>query len=487
LNTHADTRTKGGRRSSVRKHLILSLVGAIGLLWLLLSAVGWYGARHEAREIADDGLMQTAAILLAIVVHESKEGYHEPEKAIAAIIPAAHSQDDGDHDHVLHPAFVAWNTDGHILLHSADAAPLLKQLPQELTDGFHEVTLAGEPWRLLSQHDPSTGLRIMLGLSAHAQDQLAQELARHFISPLPLVLPLLGIVIYFAVNRGLAVLLQLADKVADHPIDRDHPFTDELVPREVLPLPRALDALLQRLHQAQLRERRFLADATHELRTPLAGLKTQAQVALGAATDEQRTEALDSLVLGVDRATRLISQLLTLARLAPQTDHKREHDETTDLSSITDTVAFELDAKMQAAGVELRIEDGQPPPVRAERTLLTILIRNLTENALHYSQAGQAITIGLDHQHGETLLTVRDQGPGITEQDLERVLERFYRGSNQPSQGHHSQGSGLGLAIVKAIVDRCHADIELYNHPNGGLMVEVRFGTGTNNGERVHS
>jgi len=280
---------------------------------------------------------------------------------------------------------------------------------------------------------------------------------------------LMGVIIYVAVRRGLAPLQRLTDKVSTRTLGDTSALSDARVPIEALPLTHALDQLLERLQQSLRREQRFIADATHELRTPLAGIKTQAQVAQAACNESQRAQALEGINQGVDHAASLISQLLTLARLDQQSQSSQP--EVIDLAAAVDEVCMALSSAASAAGAQLSVTIDAAGPVCAERTLLSALLRNLIENAIQYGGSPNEVSIRVAQSAGGAVLTVTDQGPGIPEQDLQRVFERFYRSGDR-----QVAGSGLGLAIVASIAASCDAEVALSNNPAGGLSVTVSFG-----------
>ena len=452
-------------RPSIRRQLSLTLLGAMGALWVLLAVIGLIGVRHEAEEIVDAQLSLSGHVLMTMLAHETREGYPDPALAMGQIVPYIFPS--SEHPHVDPPAFVVRGSNHQLMLHSKGAKSLVATFTPALPTGFSDLTIDGSEWRVLVLLDEASQLWVAVAQPHAKQQQLIVELALYVISPLLLVLPLLAIIIHFAVRQGLDSLRRLTATVARRSVSDSSALTSPQVPAEALPLTLALDDLLKRLHQAHAREQRFIADATHELRTPLAGLKTQAQVALGATDDRQRGVALKSLVSGVDRATRLITQLLTLARL----DHHNAERATAinDLLEVAHDVCLELSPAVIDKGAELDLDGKQPCPVRGDRTLLTVLVRNLVENAVHYG-GDQRIAIAVRCSVEGVSLTVRDRGPGIPPEDLERVFERFYRSGNR-----HAPGSGLGLAIVSGIIDKLGARIELSNRSTGGLRITVTF------------
>ena len=456
------------RRPSLRRKLSWALLGGIALLWLLLSVFGLYGVYRDAQALANAQLDHTARVLLAVVAHEieeyrrnANEQYHRGHPMVPELF-----EQPGLSPTPRPPAYVVRSKSGEMILHSNDAGPLLQLQPQEGYSEYHDDQTA---WRVLSLSDPVHDLVVTVAQTAQYRRQLANALALRFIVPLLIALPLLFIIIRVAVARGLRSLRHLATEVSERSTTDRRPLTDDRVPIEVLPLTSALDDLLTRLQQVREREQRFIADAAHELRTPLAGIKTQGQVAQSAAEPAQRDAALVGLIDGVDRASRLISQLLTLARLNPAgTVHTGQEAA---LLPAVQLVCAQLATVANKAGVELKATGSDDCEVMLNEVLLGILVRNLVENAIHASPAGQAVTIDVSCGAGETVLKVRDRGAGISPDHYERVFERFYR-----APGTATPGAGLGLSIVKRVAAQGHARVHLQQPPEGGLEVSVVFG-----------
>jgi two-component system sensor histidine kinase QseC len=277
------------------------------------------------------------------------------------------------------------------------------------------------------------------------------------------------LMVWLGVGRGLAPLGRLAREVSG----RDPRSLDEIptatVPSEVLPLVQALNRLFQRLGSAFLAQRRFTADAAHELRTPLAGVKTQAQVAMRAPDPAERQRALEQVLKGIARAGHLVEQLLVLARIDREsTDIAFAHP---DLHKIAVSVLSELSPQALARGVDLELDGDRGVPVRGSPDLLSILLRNLVDNAVRHTPPNGRVLVRVTREQVGALLTVQDNGPGIPPEQRERVFARFYR-----LDCAAGEGSGLGLSIVQRISALHGATISLQDGPGGaGLAVEVRF------------
>ncbi len=289
------------------------------------------------------------------------------------------------------------------------------------------------------------------------------------LTPLLWALPLLVGLLWLGIGGGLAPLDRLARELAARDHRRLDPIPAEEVPREVMPLVQGLNDLFQRLDAAYLQQRRFTADAAHELRTPLAGIKTQAEVAMRATKDPERRKALEQVLQGVNRAVHLVRQLLVLARIdreAADLVFSRP-----DLHRLAVSVLSEVTPSALGKGVELELQGEGPLPVRGNADLLAILLRNLVENAIRYTPRGGCVLAKVEAEAGAARFTVADSGPGIPPEERERVFARFYRVA-----GGAPDGSGLGLSIVQRIAELHGANVQLRGRDEDpGLLVEVRF------------
>ncbi len=328
-------------------------------------------------------------------------------------------------------------------------------------DARHEIDA------MLGTHLPATPATEAL----HAA--LAESIARHLLHPLLFAVPGLAVAIWLAVGVGLAPLGRFAGEVERRAPDNLAPLALARVPREVLPLQQALNALFARLRQSRELERRFTADAAHELRTPLAAIRTQAEVALNADDGAQARRALANVVGGAERATRLVEQLLTLARLDPQT--ALERPQPIGLRALAhDAVAAQAPFAARR-NIDLGLLPGEERTVHGDPLLLAVLLRNLVDNAVRYTPPGGRVDLAVEEAHaargGYPLLRVTDSGPGIAPAAREQAFERFHRGSDR-----REEGSGLGLSIVRRIAELHRATLTLDEGPGGrGLTVRVGF------------
>jgi signal transduction histidine kinase len=285
--------------------------------------------------------------------------------------------------------------------------------------------------------------------------------------PLLFLTPLAALVLWWLAARTLAPLERLAGEVRRRDLRSLAPLATTDLPDEVAPLARALNALLARLQGALDAQRAFVADAAHELRSPLTALKLQLEL-LRRAGDPAETEAARAaLAEGIGRASRLVEQLLALARAEPDAAASRERVDLAEVAgqAVADTLAF-----ANSRGVALELSAPAPAFVMGDAFALGLLVRNLTDNAVRYGPRASSVVVRVGVESATVLLQVDDAGPGIAEAERERVFDRFYRGGAQAEQG-----AGLGLPIVRGVANAHRATVELGVAPAGGLRVSVRL------------
>ena len=299
---------------------------------------------------------------------------------------------------------------------------------------------------------------------------LARRITQNDLYIMLLVLPLSGLLIWLIIGKGLDSIKAVTNEVAHRAPTHLEPVDIKAVPVEIKPLVDELNHLFLRLQEAFEREKRFSGDAAHELRTPLAALKTQTQVALKTADLTEQRKILQNVVAGVDRCAHVVQQLLILNRLAPEAS---ELEGTTkfDLSKLTAEIIAQIGHLALEKNLDIELIAGKPAFMAGNPTAIGILIRNLVDNAIRYTPAGGAIDVLVEKKPTGILLAVIDNGPGIAEELRKRVFERFYR-----ILGHKSPGSGLGLAIVQQIAKLHNAKVKIGDPDSGqGLKVEVFF------------
>lgn len=447
--------TAGGAPSSLRRRLLLSVLGGTALCWIAIAGFSFVDAHHEIDEMFDAQLAQTAQTLHAIAVH-GDDDVAEDRTGIA-------------HKYQRKLRFQIWNDDGELILRSpnAPAAPMASR------DGFSDDRQGHRHWRHYSQWDERRKIRVQVGEDHAVRDELVLHIAARLLLPLAIGLPVLALLAWWAIGNSLRPLKTVAGQIGQRHPEHLQPLEPSAAPSEIQPLVDALNILLQRVEQALDNERRFTADAAHELRTPLAALQAQLQVAQRATSDAERNHALRQLAIGIERSTRLVSQLLILARLDPQ--RSLEDREDIDLAALACEVCAELGPQALAKSQTLELEAATALFVAGNADLLRVLVRNLIDNAIRYTHAGGRIRVSAEVDNGAAELCVSDNGPGVPAAERQQMFRRFHR-----LAGQNQSGSGLGLSIAQRIVELHRGDIAVGDGLGGqGLSVRVLLRSGT--------
>ncbi len=439
--------------ASLHARLLTSLLLATLLVWGMAGVVSYHKARHEAGELLDGQLAQSSKLLMAQAEHEL-DGLAESWAAVEEVVDRA------DHPYEQPLEFQIWGADGRLLLKS-DEAP---SVPLSKENGYMDIQHAGKPWRMFSSWSPDHKYQVQVAESLAGREQVALEVAMQVGLPIIVALPLVALVIVWAVRHSLRPLDELASTVATRTADNLTPLRIDRLPREVSPLATALNSLLHRLDHALDSERRFTADAAHELRTPLAAIQIQAQVALASHQEDGRAHALEQVLAGTRRATRLVEQLLRLARLDPLDGPPEPR--WIELAALARQVVD--DSRLGNAAERLHVEIKEGAGVAGDPDLLRVALRNLLDNALRHGSEDGRITLGARRENGNLRLWVEDNGPGVAEEELPRLTERFYRSGEVTREG-----SGLGLAIVARIAQLHGASLNLENRAEGGLRATL--------------
>ena len=445
------------KRFSIRRRLVLLVLGSLVLVWGAMLAVSYGKAREEIHELADARLQQGARTLLMLDL-----------KRLARLVESgstAANRGHGDDEGGAKPlAFQVWSNDGRLLLASAGAPPAL----QPAHDGFATSTIAGRDWRSYSLADRDHEYRVTVLEPLAVREHPANHLAGRMSEVLLFALPALALLIWLGIGQGLRPLARLSDAIAVRDADNLEPIRLHDVPVEVQPLVAALDRLLERLVRSLDKERAFTADAAHELRTPLAAIKVQAEVALAAKDDATRRHAIAQVIAGVDRTTHLAQQLLELARVEHIEAGARQPVDLGRLAA--DGIAQRADAATQRE-IEIELDSAEGCVLQGDPAMLAILVDNLLDNAIKYGRDGGRVAVSVRREAGALLLTVADDGEGVAEADRERLRDRFFR-----VEGHDAAGSGLGLSIVEKIAAAHGGTVEIGVGLEGrGLGVSVRL------------
>lgn len=440
--------------------MIRALTGSLRarLLWFLLAAivlaagaqalVAYRTVLREADEIFDYHMQQMALSLRAGL---------PPSAAVGGI-----GGGEQNFDFVVQ----VWTADGVRIFESAEQAAL----PQVAVLGFAHVRARGSVYRVFSMQ--TSGLVIQVAQDMAARRNMAGALALRTIAPVALMAPLLMLVVWWVVSRSLAPVARVRGQVASRQADDLSPVSEEGLPDEVRPLVQELNLLFDRVRHAFDAQKHFVADAAHELRSPLAALKLQVQGLQRAPDAAARELAVSRLVAGIDRATRLVEQMLALARHEASMAAGAP-PEPVDLAEVARLAISDAIAAAQARRIDVGIAHAEAAVVNGQPEALRMLLRNLVENAVKYTPEDGRVDVAIARRGDAVELSVDDSGPGLPPAERERVLDRFYR-SGEPQ----APGSGLGLSIVRSIAELHGARVALDASPSlGGLRVVVRFPT----------
>lgn len=450
-------------KTSIKRQLAVSLYLGLFLLWLAVIIGSYYAIRHEVDELFDGELSQLARVLMTL--YASDDIIARVDKSGTLVTAAPFEGKDNYENKLL---FQIWGNNKTLLVRSSNAPeiPISSRLEQHELNQFNYHDMAGNKMRVYSLWIPEVPFVVIVGHKLELRTEIVYEILESFYLMFLIMLPLLIIIINRSINTGLKPLNLIAEEITQRTPDNLEPVDLANVPQEIKGLTGSLNKLFIRLGDAFSRERQFIADAAHELRTPLAGLKAQAQIGL---QDKRRVEkSLTRIVEGVDRTSRLANQLLSLSRLDAE---KAGFDtDVVQLSSVIDEVCDDLQAN-SSEPVQIGKNLDDEITVTGNHNLLYTLVRNLLDNAIRYSKGQCCIQINLNKNTGRPVLEIIDNGPGIKEENLDRIFDRFFRELNTGGPG-----SGLGLAIVKRITELMHIEIDVANKSGStGLIVKLKF------------
>ena len=450
---------------------MLILAFAFVLVWL---AVAWFAydkGLHEADELLDGQLALSVRLLEGQINHEEQEHpgtFNRQKSTSASKIYLAQVVDLDPYGRLPYEqelAFQIWALDGILKMRSANA----EQMQKAPDMGFSNQTFNGLLWRSYSKTSQDKKYLVQVAHPVDTRKEIGLEVALRVAFPVLLAFPLLILLMYWAVTYSLRPLNTIADNLSRRTIFELDPVVTDNVPREIKPIIAAFNVMLERVRVSIQNERQFTSNAAHELRTPLAGIKLHAQLAETTSDDTARQRFLALVLKGTERAERLVGQMLKLARLEPQHSDPTDRDQPVSIRNlilqVQDLEAFELRAKSQTFNVDIPAQIGE---LLGQEDLLLVALANLVSNASRYSPHNTTITLGAWLDDQSLGLYVQDQGPGIPEQELGTITQRFTRGANL--QG---EGSGLGLAIVEKIASLHQAQLRFMNLPNAGLRVEI--------------
>ncbi|MFK3736385.1 ATP-binding protein [Massilia sp. TN1-12] len=432
---------------SLRGRLLWFLLAAITIAAVAQAFIAYRTALQDADQIFDYHMQQMALSLRSRIPLTSTEETANVETPVA-----------GNDDLVVQ----VWSPDGVQVFKSVSHA----RLPQRAVLGFSNVRANGTTYRIFSIQANSQTVQVAQDLAVRRS--MASNLALRTLGPIAVMMPILMLVVWWVVSGSLEPVARVRKQVASRQADDLSPVSEAGLPDEVRPLVHELNLLFGRVRTAFDAQQHFVGDAAHELRTPLAALKLQVQ-SLERANDnpEARRVAIGRLGAGIERATRLVEQLLVLARQeASATPHQA-----VDLAGVAKRAVADLAGLAQARSIDLGLQRADSADIQGQPDALMILARNLVDNAIKYTPNGGTVDVSVVADKGAVRLTVEDSGPGIPPEERERVFDRFYR-----VPGSDAAGSGLGLAIIKSIAQQHGAALALGESARlGGLEVTVTF------------
>ena len=442
---------------SIRSRLFMILMITTGVVWM--SAIAWIylSTRAEVERVLDARLIEAARMVSSLITSQ------EIDPKRAAQIPAVEPTMHASYDRQL--SCQIWALDG-TLVGRSDAAPATPL--SDAQDGFSETLIGGETWRVYAVVNTDLGMRVLVGDNMRVRDRLVADVIRGLALPALLILPILAGLIWLSVRKGLGPLNNMAHALETRSASDLSALPDVDTPSEIKPVIRSLNGLFGRVHAARERERDFTAFAAHELRTPIAGLKTQAQVALGSEDPGIRSNALRQIVVGVDRTSRLMRQLTDLTNAERGETDSDNHR--VNLGKLASRLADDIRQHYPGAALLEIDEKLHDIDLDIDPSLFMLATRNLMENAVLHSRVESPVHCGMRLEGDGVALTIDDSGPGIPEDELPKVCERFYRGRNKTAMG-----SGLGLAIADLAAKRLGGSLSLKNRPEGGFRAELHL------------
>ncbi len=447
------------KTTSLKSRLLILLLSTSMMVWIITIFEVYQETEHEVYELFDANLAQSANVIYQLLAHEIVEHHHLKNLSEPTKQPLYYKV---HYDRKV--AFLIRDLKENIIAKSNHAPSF--PIPQTTeSTSYQDIKIDNYHWRVFT-------LKAQYGVLQTAErtdirSELIKEIVWQMLWTLLWSLPLLAILIYVSIRHGLKPLQRVVADIATRSPEQLQYIDNKQIPLEIKSLVDILNNLFQRLNQTFENERRFTADAAHELRTPLAGLKIQAEIALQNQNTELCSQALQNILIGVDHAHHLVAQLLTLARIdSNQTLEMKSIDLKETAEKIIKMLIHSALNKQQDLGLLILTDQTQ---TMGNPEALEILLRNLVDNALRYTPENGEITLSIERLESKKLcLKVKDNGSGVSQDKLEKLFDRFYRGEHQ-----HIQGSGLGLSIVKRIAKLHHLTLHFENKE--GLLVMVIF------------
>ena len=445
---------------SIRLRLFVILLASTGAVWLLAVLWTYFSVQHQVEKVLDARLTEAARMVSSLITDHHIDVAAAVNAATATDVPLSFETEQGDYRRQL--SCQIWSLEGRLVSRS-ESAPRISLSDHQ--DGFSETLVDGARWRVYAVVNPTLNVRVLVGDSLEIRDRLVADVVKGQLFPAVAILPVLALLIWLSVAQGLRPLNRIASLIAGRSADELHAIGETRAPSEIKPLLTSLNSLFRRVEEARDREKTFIAYAAHELKTPLAGLKTQAQVALRSEDKNVRAKALSQISKSVDRTGRLVRQLIDMASVDSA-------DRRSDLEAVSFPLMFaefitDLDSLCNRAKVAVIVNELNVGELRVRNAnLLRLALRNVVENAVQSSPPNTVVLIN-SRINGENVeLEIVDHGAGIDPTELTKVRERFKRG-----HAAAGEGSGLGLAIVDMAMQKLGGELNFKRLSDGFAAV----------------
>lgn len=452
---------------SIRAYLILALTLGISVLLGIGYTLSYQDIHYEITEVYDAELSQAAQVLdslLQLQAVAAPPADTEDKSASGNASPDDSNDHDLAHKYENKVAYKIWLNDGTELMgNDEDDSVSLSWQPVE---GYsHEPKYPA--WRTYTLHDEKMGIWIKVAQNQQIREDITFEINKHNLQPLLFIVPLCYLLIYLIVRRGLRPLRQITDELKQRGPDHLAPLDVSRPPKEVVPVVSSINSLMEALKRSLSQQQRFTSNAAHEMRTPLAGIRIQAQ---NLALDEPENLMIQQhIISGIDRLSHMVNQLLTLSRIEAG-DKNPSQRRLIDLHSSINQLLQDQRRQIRSRRLKVELLPETPVQARVHAEMLSVLLRNLIDNALRYTFEGGTVRIAIEEQTPDLVIEISDTGPGLTDEQKAQVFDRFYRAA-----GQDSDGCGIGLSIVQEICERYGFQIELSDSTLGDSGLCIRL------------
>ena len=451
-------------RTTLTRKLFLRITPTLLVTFMVIGACAFHSATREINNVYDAQLIDNANVLWMLLQDEFEEAGATTPKQIEDIDFSMGNQlelnEDAD-DYADARMFRAWKSE-KLAVFSSTAFPA--SVPQQQT-GFSNTVYHGEEWRIYVLPIEHTSIVIEVGEKIQLREMLVANILMNLLVPFLVLIPVVGLLIWFGINNGLGTIRVLVQQISNRSADDLSVIPVQNLPKDLSPLGKSINHLLERLGYSFDAERRFAEHAAHQLRTPQAGMKLLLQMLNAADTEEERAVIHADLLSSNERSIQLIEQLLRMARVS----HQPIQWQTVGLYGCLASAIADMGRVITEKNLNLTLKGREDVLVQTDEVLLKLMAGNLVENAIKFTPAGGTIDIVVEQSAAGGMFSISDSGPGIPDSEREAVFQRFYRMNVM-----QADGTGLGLAIVAEILERLHGKITLKTPPHGqGLLVEV--------------